>query len=514
MKKTISAIILAALAITACNNEKLNVSEPYQDNKDNAELKFDLIITRADQTGTKATLKADFADNDVVFIFFSGAESPKYVEAKYSAGSSSWAFTAKNGLTSSELESAGTKQMTAIYLPYGSGFTVSDESGKFLLNGEDGYKGYFLNAEKQDYTVVSGTLTGTLSLAAPALASGEQYIQFDVQGFTSGHNYDMRQQYVKPISLGYVASDGTVSMTEGIAGTAIVGYEYNNGVNNLMFSGALTSSAVGNAVDYHFTICDQTDKIFHYRYAGTKTLSESKYIGLGNISASIWNSLEFVDLGLPSGTLWANCNLGTSTEIGYGDYYAWGETTPYYEVGYAQENPQSHWKAGKTGYNWASNSLANGNYYKLIKYCPTEKTGYWDGGGSPDNKLELESEDDAAAIALNGLGRIPTKADIEELLNSSYCTWSWQTDYNSTGVNGYLVTSISNSATIFLPAAGCRDDTNLQYSGTCGYYWSSSLYTDYPERAWYLYLDSDKHNMNNYGNRYYGHSVRPVCVLP
>ena len=208
-----------------------------------------------------------------------------------------------------------------------------------------------------------------------------------------------------------------------------------------------------------------------------------------------------VDLGLS--VKWATCNVGATTPEGTGDYFAWGDTATYYKPGYAQyESPE--WKEGKgNGYDWSSYKYCNGSYNTQTKYCNSSSYG---NNGFTDTKTTLDPEDDVAHVAWGGSWRMPTQADFNELLDN--CDWSWVTQ---NGVNGWKVTSRKDSSrSIFLPAAGYRYGTDLNYVGSSGYYWSSSLSTDGPYCAWYLSFNSDDHG-TNYNYRYVGRSVRPVC---
>ena len=199
-----------------------------------------------------------------------------------------------------------------------------------------------------------------------------------------------------------------------------------------------------------------------------------------------------VDLGLPSGLKWATCNVGANAPEEYGDYFAWGEVEPYY----SSQDPLT-WKDGKTGYNWASYKWCNGSYNTQTKYCTDSSY------GTVDNNTVLDPEDDAAAVNLGGSWRMPTDQEWTELRTE--CTWTWTTQ---NGVNGRLVTG-PNGNSIFLPAAGNRNNTDLDYAGSSGYYWSSSLSTDDPGRAYFVYFNSV--GVRRLGsNRYFGFSVRPV----
>ena len=186
---------------------------------------------------------------------------------------------------------------------------------------------------------------------------------------------------------------------------------------------------------------------------------------------------EYVDLGLPSGTLWATCNMGANSPEEYGDYFAWGETEP------------------KSDYNWET-------YFDVDDDFSFKK--YYNNGGL----TELLPEDDAATANWGSEWQMPSDDQIDELYNSSYTTTEW-TQVN--GVNGRKITSKSNGKSIFLPAAGFRAGTSLDDAGYNGYYWSRSLDESYPNSAWRL--DFDSSDIGTYGNyRCYGQSVRPVRV--
>lgn len=200
-----------------------------------------------------------------------------------------------------------------------------------------------------------------------------------------------------------------------------------------------------------------------------------------------------VDLGLPSGLKWASCNVGANAVWEYGDYYAWGETEPYY----SSKNPLT-WKEGKSdGYNWVSYKLCKGSSSTLIKYNTNILC------GTVDNKSFLDPAYDAAQIKWGGNWRMPTDSEWTEL--KTECNWTWTTQ---NGVNGRLVTG-PNGNSIFLPAAGDRVNTGLYSTGSYGGYWSSSLNTVSPYYAWYMYFNSGSAD-RGYDNRCYGFSVRPV----
>ena len=208
------------------------------------------------------------------------------------------------------------------------------------------------------------------------------------------------------------------------------------------------------------------------------------------------NGHEFVDLGLPSGIRWATCNVGSTTPEGYGDYFAWGETTP---------KTTSNWSTYRyCVYNENDENYSGWN--SLTKYCNNAESG---NNGFTDAFTTLEASDDAATANWGAGWRMPTHSEMQELYDN--CTHEWTTQ---NGVNGEKFTG-SNGNSIFLPAAGYRYIDELSYAGSYGDYWSSSLSTSTstPVYAWLLDFDSDECGTvgNNYG-RFFGRSVRPVCV--
>ncbi len=191
----------------------------------------------------------------------------------------------------------------------------------------------------------------------------------------------------------------------------------------------------------------------------------------------------YVDLGLPSGTKWATYNVGATKPTEYGDYFAWGETKP------------------KEEYTWETYKWCYGKEDRLTKYCTDSKF------GTVDNKTVLDAEDDAATANWGSAWRMPSAEEIDELIDA--CNWKWMDNYYATGIAGRLGTSVYNGATIFLPAAGGRDNTDLYSAGYHGFYWSSSLSEGNSYGAYYLYF-YDSYIGRGYSLRYNGRSVRAV----
>lgn len=191
-----------------------------------------------------------------------------------------------------------------------------------------------------------------------------------------------------------------------------------------------------------------------------------------------------VDLGLPSGLKWASFNLGATTPEEYGNYYAWGETD------------------SKEYYDWSTYKWCYGSYNTLSKYCSKSEYGSL---GFTDSKTVLDSEDDAATVALGGTWRVATYAEWEEL--KSICSWRWST---KSGVNGMWIKG-SNNREIFLPAGGDMAWDVVVSVGQFGLYWSSVLESEYyPDSAYGMMFGSDRLWPAIY-TRQCGLCIRPVC---
>ena len=208
---------------------------------------------------------------------------------------------------------------------------------------------------------------------------------------------------------------------------------------------------------------------------GTKPADNSKTI----------NGHRFIDLGLPSGLLWAETNIGAATAADDGDYYAWGETT------YKEDFDWDIYKYGTSSSD-------------LTKY------------NAADGKTVLDKEDDAAYVNWGDPCRMPTDDDFTELKNSGICSWRWKSMTTSSGssISGYKVTSKKNGNSIFLPASGGFDGSYLYGRGSNGYYWSSTLCRSDVSQAYDTRFTSGYVYYSSYGysiERCDGHTVRPVA---
>ena len=200
---------------------------------------------------------------------------------------------------------------------------------------------------------------------------------------------------------------------------------------------------------------------------------------------TVKDTREYVDLGLPSKTLWATCNIGASKPEEFGLYFAWGETQ-----GYTSDASDGH-KFEIKNYKWYD---FNSKYPKLLKYRINRN-------GIADKKV-LDPEDDAATVNWGSKWQIPSLKQIKELCDSTYTTAEWTT---LNGVTGRKITSRKNGNSIFLPAANI-----IITAGSSGIYWSRTLYMGMDDDAVTLEFYKDKWFFDSHTPRYYGLRIRPV----
>ena len=252
----------------------------------------------------------------------------------------------------------------------------------------------------------------------------------------------------------------------------IVTYDANGGVGTMQpdtfYYGVLKEIATSTFTrdSYYFGNWNTKADGTGISYSNGQQLMISKNITLyANWKTAIENGHEFVDLGLPSGVLWATMNIGATSPEKIGNKYAWGETTT------------------KSTYNWKTYKFCtfytNSSLYYMNKYSRRSGQGDW--------KTVLELVDDAARVNWGGEWKMPTSGNFEELCEK--CTWTLTT---LNGTNVYKVTG-PNGHSIYLLATT---------------YWSCIL-GDNEEQAYCLSVSSNP-SMTS-ANRYFGYAVRPIC---
>ena len=198
---------------------------------------------------------------------------------------------------------------------------------------------------------------------------------------------------------------------------------------------------------------------------------------------------DYVDLCLPSGTLWATCNIGASKPEESGLFFAWGETR-----GYTSDDNE------KLPFDWVNYKWCNGSEKTMTKYCTNSRY------GNVDNLSLLEPADDAAHVAWGDQWRMPTNNDFRELLKYTDHIW-----LNLENAKGFLFTSHINGNALFLPATGHRI-SDLYCDDNSIHYWASTLFNQDQSHAscLYLFIRLGMEYSNDYDKRIYGLPIRPV----
>lgn len=469
--KTTKLFLMAALALTfaACSNDDNDAAQPAKAEGITITAKLapksDGAATRAvaDKGDNKITVT--WAENEHIAILYTVGSEKKAADATITSVDESGAATISFSVDD------GTPDNTACTLVYPESAAKDDNSGvkdaATLLAAQNGT----LNANL-DVRVGAGTIQTTTPGLTVSTQPAAQFaiFKFTTQNGSADINVSAltvtigEQAYViTPASATielYAALPEVSSQTVSFTATGSDSKTYAFSKNNVSFT-----------------------KGKYYQ----STLQMTK-------QAAAPAAAEAVDLGLPSGTKWANMNVGATSVTDYGDYFAWGETEPFY----SSQSPSVTWKTGKeAGYAWASyqwTTTTNGSSF--TKYTGSDKT-------------QLDLEDDAARANWGGSWRMPTEAEFNELLSNTNKTEYFGNNKYS-GANGILLTSkTDNTKSIFLPAAGIRNGSSLGADGSNGYYWSSTLYSDFVRNGRNLFFYSDYADMY-FGNRYYGFSVRPV----
>ena len=199
------------------------------------------------------------------------------------------------------------------------------------------------------------------------------------------------------------------------------------------------------------------------------------------------NGYDYVDLDLPSGTLWATKNVGASSPYDYGLYFQWGDIKGYSKYEFGNGKWQKIFARDFSDYKFS----IKGNDANFSKYTTKGDV--------------LKMEDDAANFHMGGDWYIPTPAQIWELIDNTTTTWTMLD-----GIRGIRFTSKRNmSKSIFIPAAGFVSNGSLNYSGTEGYIWSSMLSKNNVTDGQYLGFYSE--GIHLYGNyRNLGFPIRGV----
>ena len=472
MKKFYLIIGAALLCLAGCDKAVTTtpIATPQQ-------LKLNFTINNGMAPATKS-VKTDWADGDKVYVFFGKpADHPTPAYLMLTRSGSSWTETWTEGLEA-EIAATSSGTLTAFFSPMDIDAVSYDSSKeRYYFSGKNFC--FALSCTNTAYTVSDGVLSATLDMKL----SDQSLVQFFLPGEASNAaNLTLSSEYILKYRISGIINVGQIVSHYDGYGDPIPGFAFDGGV---IFSGSLSVTESGKEKSYTLTIVDNKgtdDESDDVTYTLTKTATISQKDAILLPALSEWSEgevHEYVEMG--DGLKWATMNVGATKPEEYGDYFAWGET------------------AAKTDYSWSTYFDTSDGGSTFTKYAT-------------DKKTVLDLEDDAARQIWKGNWRIPTDAEWTALRNGDNFKWTWTDDYEGTGVAGRIVTSKVSGYegnTIFLPAAGRRNGSNLEDVDSYGYYWSSSLHGVISGNVRDAYFNSESVGKYN-GKRYYGFSVRPV----
>ncbi|MBQ4388766.1 MAG: hypothetical protein II824_02175 [Bacteroidales bacterium] len=517
MKKIILSL-LAAVSVFAC------AKNDWKEETEEFSFSIDFHIKSLDDVDTKV-VKDSWENGDVISLFFLGLKNDKYIELQYDG--SQWSASAKGNLVPGDLSGLSTKKLRGIYLPFGKdswewrcanytwGYSANIRvTNTYSVPYSQRYYTYYMDSGILEFNISVEGNTAVLSVAGGELSMSipSRYIQFFVEDENPKNaTAALRVNHLVPSALTGLRYDSLelyestfLSGLDNMYGAAIPGYAYEKGgKKGYIFSGLLEDSVMGNSSDFTFKLVK--NKQAYSATVNNKTLNNRAV----DITGLSWSEIpvEFVDLGLPSGTKWANMNLGAISESDWGNSFSWGDVTGYVNVGGEGRYLTTHLFDSQTYiYRSSSSSLL------FSKYVESSQASKWGEAGDPDNKLQLDNEDDAA-YAVNTLWHIPSKEQCEELVNAEYCNWEID------GL-GYRVTSKIAGYTgnsIYIPWTegfyGTEDIVQIQGHLALNY-WTSTLKEDnsaYGYTLYSLYYNHDpSHVQVSSSSRYFGRFIRPV----
>ncbi len=472
MKKTIFAVF-ALLAVFACSKKEMDIQTPEQ-KVDNTPMSFNLSVNPMNgESETKSALKAGWGNGDVVFVFFDAIPT-KYIKKSYDGSTWTDSFPGGNFVAGdfSADDPAASRYMTAVWFPKEMGavtVTYADSKFSFTIGGEKIYSHYM--SVHPSYTVDETTISGTLDMKKPA-----GFVQFFVPGIAAADapTYRLMESHLTPKACDYVALAGGVTESPRTAGYSIKGMAFTSdeSVAGSLFGGYLETT--GTETAYEFSLVKEISEekpaaLGTYTLSGTKTIASGTSMTFPAFGNAAWGTMSpFVDLGFGN-ILWATGNLTETSPhiadpLAAGDYYKWGDTTPYDKTG----DPDTYYDSYKAD----------------------------------------ESFEDTAK-AKNAKWRMPNNNQFGALINSSNTTSvsGWTSIGGSNG--GYLITSKVNGISLFFAASGLYSNAYLAQAGDEGCYWSSSPHDD-DDLAYALQYYVNGNIKTYYLHRSLGFSVRPV----
>lgn len=492
MKRNLTIILMAALALCGCQNMYLDEQVPVQ--------KVFTATIEDNDLSTKTSLdeygNVLWKAGDQVSIFVASTINQQYQVTDASDGQTSASL---NPISSPGFVAGGEIPNNVAFYPYSSSNTIAKNAIGYVVStalpsvqnyadasfGNGAFPMAAVTSSTTDMNLKFKNVLGGLKLQLKGTAS--------IASISVTGNNDEPLCGAAAVTLS-TSSTPTINLTDASAKTVTLdcgfGVQLNESTATLFVIALPPMTMTGG---FTVVVTDTEGKEMEIKTTRSQTITRSSILRMPEVTyegvapTPITPAYEYVDLGLS--VKWATFNVGATKPEEYGDYFAWGETE------------------SKTEYSWSTYKYCNGSENTVTKYCNDDRYGL---NGFTDYKFVLDPEDDAAYVKWGVEWRIPTYEEIGELMNRENCSWTW-TIIN--GVEGYKVQSKKNGFTdnwIFLPAAGKRSGSSFSFVGESGCYWLNS-HDGYRNCAWYLDLTSGHVICDpNIMYRYQGLSIRPV----
>ena len=525
MKRIVLLMIGCALLASGCARELVSIEEPAAPRH----LTIDIVPT-IDVPQTR-DVKTGWENGDKIYVFFDfqkSASALDYLTMTYDG--SKWDCLFSDDALEERLLSGSGGFLSALYFTYGTPtFTKQSGSGSYLLKfGFDiDVKQYAIGyycCNLASYTVADGHLKAALKMNMMPTDDVQFFIPDIPAERASDYSFScdaICRRYATTLTYSGTTSSPKVTYKVekyGSYGKSFKGYPYKGGV---VFVGRLSPTVVNESKDYSITITDTkgtSDTSDDITYSFTVSQKKLKYkdaVRLPALNTERWdrpiNGHEYVDLGLPSGNLWATMNIDAPKPSGRGSFFAWAETESDGDDCY-------DWST----YQWIKSGYSSPNYITKYTFRDGDTDGIWYNssgtfiGDSYKALSYCDYEDDAAAVQWGAPWHTPSHKAFQELMDNT--DNYWVDDYD--GASGYkFVSKKDASKFIFLPVSGYKVGEDALDESWSGNYWTSSLYTDFssedePASSKTAYEFSfNKTNSSpffNYVNRCQGDVVRPI----
>lgn len=419
---------------------------------------FDVFSTEYNGYGDKYQL--DSEDDAATVRLGANWRIPTCKEFSDLMNECTWTWTTKNGVNGYEVTGPSGK---SIFMP-AAGYRMGNE-----LRDEGSCGNYWIDYV---YVLPFANATGLASCVSFSSNNVRDSYNYAPSGLTIRPVYSEIPRDIEVLIIKVTGDTKEIAVGETIQLSAKVlpvnasvqevrWQSSDESIASVSNTGVVTGKSAGKVTIYAVSTDGHNAK---GRYELTITKTESTH--------------EYVDLGLS--VKWATCNIGANSPEEYGSFFSWGETEVKEDYGL------------NTYFDNASDDIREFKYYKYS----------FDSG-----KTVLDLEDDAAHVKWGGNWRMPSKADMEELINPDNCVWTWEV---RNGVNGQKVTSKINGNSIFLPVvSNCVGNYSLdELAIGIGYYMSNTLESS---TSMYILSFSKAGARLEDHARHYGWRIRPVC---